>query len=179
MKIANRIVAVVGLGIASAALGACDGEVRVETPDPLDLAGACAGEAGSVLVRLPALEGLAEEEVALDVDVCVGAVCGQALVDVVETAGGSVPDGCIVSGTSVGCCFGSPEEAVLACAADPAGAAAVQLAVPAGTTPGTTLAVDVRVRTVLGVEVTARAGSVTLAQTEGCETNGVYGVVEL
>ena len=82
--------------VAPLLLAACGGEVRIAGGQPTPQTVGCSDCGGSVLVTLSHLEWLDPEDPGLDVDVCVGLRCGQALVEVVPEPEGTVPDECIV-----------------------------------------------------------------------------------
>ena len=164
-------------GVALCAiLSACGGEVRVEGSGSAAVEADCSDCDETVLVTLAGLDWLDSEDPGLDIDVCVGLTCGQALVEVVPMPEGTYPDVCIAKDGEVACCFSSPPQAMPACSAEPGGAVRARVALPLSSAAGTSLPVHATVHTMLGEWLLSLDGTVTLVS---CGPSCVSGAVVL
>ena len=173
MDTANKTLRVVGLVLVSV-LSACGGEVVVEGVQAAPLSTECPDCNGTATVSLLGLDGLSSSDPGLNIDVCVGVSCGQALVQVAPLPTGSYPEGCIADDVEVGCCFSSPTETMDGCTAAPHGDVELTVVLPLGIGAGTALSVGVWVHTMLGEPVADFQGDLTVASCgESCVTGSV------
>ena len=151
---------VVALGLCHTLL-ACGGEVVVEGAQALDAAG-CESCSGTASVEIHGLDWLTPGDPDLDIDLCVGVSCGQALLGIFTLPTGTYPDDCIADGDEVTCCSSSPVETMPECSAAPHDDVVVTVSLPLGVRPGDRLTVFGDVTTMQGEYVVALDGHLTV-----------------
>jgi hypothetical protein len=171
MNTAIKALGVMGFLLGNA-LSACGGQVLVnETETATVEAAVCESCSGTATVELAGLAGLEAAGPDLNIDLCVGVSCGQALVSIMAGPFGSYPAECTANGDELGCCFSSPPATMPSCSAVPQGPIVVTMTLPLRTAPGTTLGVTAYVETMQGEPLGALDGDVYVESCgEGCIT---------
>jgi len=173
MNTTNKALGMTALLLGLSGTAACGGQVSVEeTQAVISEWVSCDGCAGTATVVLAGLGAVDSLDPALDVDVCVGVSCGQALVTVFALPEGTYPTDCIADDEEVGCCFASPTQTMPHCSVAPGSSIEITMTLPNGTPPGATLGVTANVGTTTGEPVASFDGDVAI---ESCGERCVTG----